>query len=198
MPLWRVQTSFTGAGVVGGGLSTMYFDGAGLALDAHSAVAAFWTACAPIVQSDLVGAVTSEVALIDETDGSLLLIEAAPLTAIDFTGTGEVAALATQGLMRWRTSTIIDGREIRGRTFIPAVPEAFSVAGRPNASYITTLNGAAQGLGDDPDSVLVVWRRPREADPEADPPVTARPGNFGIVTAVSAWTEFAVLRSRRD
>lgn len=196
--MWRVQTQLSGPAIVGGGISTMFFDGAGLAVDAHSAVASFWQAIPTLVMGDNAGSVLGEIALVRETDGQILQIESAPPVAIDFTGTGEVSSLATQGLIRWRTSAFVDGREIRGRTFIPGPPEAFNVGGRPNASYMTALNDAAAALGDDPNSTLVVWRRPRPEQDPPDPEKPARVGTFAVVTAVSAWQEWATLRSRRD
>jgi hypothetical protein len=95
-------------------------------------------------------------------------------------------AFATQGLIRWRTGVFIAGRELRGRTFIPGATESRSANGRPDSTYITTAETAAQDLLDNAalGAALVVYS------------VTHR--QVELVQSRSVWGQWAVLRSRRD
>jgi hypothetical protein len=103
---------------------------------------------------------------------------------------------ATQGLVRWSTSSFAFGRRVQGRTFIPALLESAST-GVPSAGLNTTANSAISGLlAAVPD--LVIYSRPVESDPSHVPPITSRPGGIGLVTGGTLINKFAVLRSRRD
>jgi hypothetical protein len=94
---------------------------------------------------------------------------------------------------------VVGGRRLRGRTFVPAPVEGASITnGIPSAAYRTALQNAADNMIGDPDVDLVIWSRPRAADPEAVPPVAARAGSHAIVGSATTWAKWAVLRSRRD
>lgn len=102
------------------------------------------------------------------------------------TGTGATAADATQIVNRWRTVTIINGRFLRGRTFIPGVSAGNEVGGNLSSAALTLLQGAANtfiasGAG------LIVWHRPGPGGP----------GSHDAVSTADVWTEFGVLRRRR-
>lgn len=96
------------------------------------------------------------------------------------------------GLIRWRTGVYSDGREIRGRTFVAGLGDVSDPEGNVVAGAVTIMQNAADALlavGD-----LGVWRRPR---PDTSP-LGPRPGQFALVTGRSVWSEFALLRTRRD
>lgn len=107
------------------------------------------------------------------------------------TGTGDSLPRQTQGLIRWATSTVIDGRRLRGRLFVPAPNEASNGAtGLPSSAYITALTtaGATVFTAGATASAPVVWHRPR-------------PGSVGahaLITSASGGTAWSVLRSRRS
>jgi hypothetical protein len=89
---------------------------------------------------------------------------------------------ATQGLLRMHTGVFSNGRELRGRLFIPGVCEAQNNFGAPTVSYAGLVLGAANTLIGN--GTWVVWSR-KNIQTE-------------LVTSASVWTAFASLRSRRD
>jgi hypothetical protein len=101
----------------------------------------------------------------------------------------------------WLTPDILDGRRIKGRTFIVPIGSGFfqtdgSLTGAgitaiatPAAAYVAALAGNG-----------VIWHRPRAAR-AADgsrPAVTARAGGHGIVNGSVVADKVAILKSRRD
>lgn len=185
----RVRTGITG--VIGGPyLNTMYSINTATTLDAQNfsdAVGAFWTAVSSAVSADASWATEAEVAVMDETTGNISQI----LTVTPTTGAGVAAgnllSPATQGLVRWRTGQFIGGREIRGRTFIPAATVGSNSDGVPSAAYQTDLQGAADALNA-ANVAFAIWHRPS-------------PASAGVaheVISQSVWNKWAVLRSRRD
>lgn len=198
MPL-EVITTFTGpAGTPW--LSAMYFAGSAQA-DADAAVAAvgaFWGAVDAGMSSTVSWATNPDVQHIDEADGELVATFSTTPQTGSGASAGDMLPSAAQALVRWRTAGIVNGRTVRGRTNVPGVTEAFSAAGRPISAYLTTLNAAAAALVADP-AIFVIWSRPHTQDFDESPtsPPT-RPGSNHTVTSGSAWSEFAVQRSRRD
>jgi hypothetical protein len=174
-------------------VSTMYFDST--ATDpptAASAVSDFWDALAPLLGTALAYQVEGTCEFIQDTTGNLV--------GSDTTGTfaaengsagGNLLPYATQGLIRWGTGAIVNGRVLKGRTFIPGLTEDANTAGYPLAATVTAINvaagdfiAAAAGFG--------VWSRPVATGPHT------RAGAFHNAYTWSTWGQFAVLRSRRD
>lgn len=89
----------------------------------------------------------------------------------------------TQILVRWRTGFYAGGREIRGRTFIPALADTVNLEGNVSTTTATALTTALNTWILTAPNPLI-WSR-----------VT---GQTAAVINASIWTEFAVLRSRRD
>lgn len=183
----RVTTAITG-GPGGSQWSTHYFGGStsGEAVVAAQAVRNFWAELANVLRIGHTFNPVDDVDLVDPATG--LITGVFPTTTAVVNGTAADTALpwATQGLIRWRTGDYVNGREIRGRTFIPGFTEAAQVSGSPDATTITKINGAgdillaaASGAGD-----LVVYSPTHRVASE--------------VTSRSAWSEWAVLRSRRS
>jgi hypothetical protein len=99
---------------------------------------------------------------------------------------GECVADATQVLIRWSTGTIIGGRFLIGRTFIPGLSTAQLVNGNTSNILRSTWDGhtatfvaAANGFG--------VWHRP----------VSGAGGQMQGAASGVTQTELAVLRRRR-
>nr|CRY94864.1 hypothetical protein [uncultured prokaryote] len=90
---------------------------------------------------------------------------------------------AAMALIRWRTGVFTSGRELRGRTFIPGLTDtAVDATGNLATAAAGTLQSAADTLVSTSD--FAVWGS-----------TTAQ---AATVTSASVWSEFAVLRSRRD
>lgn len=101
-------------------------------------------------------------------------------------GTGDAAQVpqSTMLLIRWRTGAYTNGREIRGRTFIPGLEaSANDGSGAPTAAVITGIGALATTLAAATPS-LVVYSPTRSA--------------IATVASASVWSEWAVMRSRRE
>lgn len=100
---------------------------------------------------------------------------------------GDCVPDAAQMLLRWNASAIVNGRFLRGRTFIPGWSNTFVTDGNVNVAtrtavqtLINTFIAANVGFG--------VWHRP----------VASAGGLLSDVASGSSWTDFAVLRRRRN
>jgi hypothetical protein len=96
----------------------------------------------------------------------------------------------TQGLVRIGTNTVVNGRRLRGRLFIPGPGEGDNdTGGTPSSGYTTAVTSAFAGLltVGATTSLPVVWHRPG-------------PGGAGassLWTSVTTAPTWSVLRSRR-
>lgn len=98
----------------------------------------------------------------------------------------------TQGLLQLSTSSVISGRRVRGRLYLPGMVESSNdTSGNPSSGLITDVAGAAAGEllpAGATTSSLVVWHRP----------TNGAGGAHAAVTGVSCSPTWAVLRSRRS
>lgn len=188
MPVYQVRVGFTG--ITGTPyLNTLYFDAAGgTAQQAVDAAATFWGAVDAQLHQDLSWATESEVQVLNEATGALTDAQSTTVTSGGGALTGDVLPTANQALIAWRTATIVNGKRLQGRVFIPGVPEVNAVAGILASVPFTAFANAADALIADISSTLVVWHRP----------VLGTGGSIGPVTAALVRQPFAVLRSRRD
>lgn len=183
----RVRTVWTG--VPGTPWYTnMYFltdDTDGAASDQVSAVDQFWTDLSGNIHADADWVVQGEVIQIDETSGAITGARTVPSVPGSGVASGDLLPRATQGLVQWRTTTVVNGRFVRGHTFIPGLVESLNVAGGvPAAAFVTIMQNAGESLIDNVTLPLVIWSKSG--------------GTHGEVTAAAAWSEWASLRSRRD
>lgn len=182
--LYRVQTVFTG--VAGAPYyNTLHFlASAGSASQAAADAAGFWGVVDAYISSGCTWDLDTDVEVIDDVTGNIQNV--VQVTAASGTGGSSADMLppATQALIRWRTGSFIGGREIRGKTFVPAMTETNSTSGQPVSAMLTGIDNAALALYGSPNSQLVVYSR--------------KNGQYASVTAASTWAQFAVLRSRRD
>jgi hypothetical protein len=170
-------------------LSVMHWDGTDQtdANGAIAAVAAFWTELEPQMSNDANWTTLEDVEVINTATGELTGV----LSVNDINGAGtettDRLSPATQALVRWRTGTIVNGRELRGRTFVPALTEAGLLDGQPSAGLASAVGSAVNEIlgGATP---LAIWHRPNDESV----------GSLAQVQTGSLWSLFAVLRSRRD
>lgn len=182
----RIRTVLTGT-TGGPFLSTMYFGGADdqtAANNANAAVGAFWGSVDNFLGNSLSWSTAAEVVKMSTSGVVSATFAVTPISGAGG-ATGVYMAPASQGLVRWRTGSYIGGREVRGRTFIPAVTQANSTsAGGPGTTFVTGVNTAAATLISDPNSELIVWSK--------------RWSSTATALTGSMWGSYAVLRSRRD
>lgn len=109
--------------------------------------------------------------------------------------TGSAYSPATGAYVRWSTSTVLDGRLVRGRTFlVPIASGAYGADGKLTSSSIAGIQTGATQLVTSAAGKLVVWHRPKF---DASGAMT-RPGGQAAVTGATVPTKVGVLRSRRD
>lgn len=180
----RTRTEMTGA-LGGPYLNTFFFDGdtqgeADLAADAaHD----FWDTLKAWMVDGITIRVEPEVVEIDIATGNPLSTFLTTQDPVTTTSGSAEAPIATQGLISWRTGYYTGARELRGRTFIPAVPQSSLGDGVPSAGYLAALTSAKTGM-------------------------LAHSADFGIYSHVhhvfasaisgTPWSSWATLRSRRD
>lgn len=182
--MFRIRTIFSG--VTGSPwVSTAFFnDTVGTPQDCVDAVGTFWAAVDALMDSSVTWLTNADVETVDQTNGQVTAVTST--TPASGAGGGGALSLpiAAQGLVRWRTGDYINGREIRGRWFIPGLSTTSNTDGVVTPASVTVIQNAATALIADPDTILNIWSRANN---------TAR-----AVTSGSAWNQFAVLRSRRD
>jgi hypothetical protein len=170
------------------------------AQNAVTNTANFWSACAAFFPTTVSITVDPLVKVVEDTDGELVDVitvgTAPPGVSGTLSGQGPSPAGAC---INWATTTIHGSRRIRGRTFlVPIAALHFGSAGSIGGSAQAGFQAAASGLRTATGPTLGIWSRPRDADPTATPPVTARTGLIGPVTGNSVPSKAVVLRSRRD
>lgn len=184
--MFRVRTQFTGSRPGVPYLSTLYF-GTSLYVvdDAVTATLDFWTAIKGQFTNGLTAEVLAEVAVISDVDGSLQSVEFATTAgSIGGDNSNEPLPPATQGLVRIGTNDVVGGRILKGHIFIPGATEANSSSGVPSSEFISVVGGAMNDLIDDVGSELRIWSRTH--------------GASALATGATVWSQWAVLRSRRD
>lgn len=144
----------------------------------------FWNNILQHMSDDLAGTVEGEVPIIDEVTGDIIAVQNGNPQTFQGVSTDDVLPPATQGLARWTTGQYRNGRQVRGRTFIPGLTDPVSEFGRPRPAFITDLQASIDFVVDNPTVTHVVWSKSN--------------GVALATTAGSVWSEFASLRSRRD
>lgn len=197
-PIHRVRTTWTG--MTGGpGVSTMYCTDIS---PFRTALAAFWLNVYDYIPATTLLTVEATGDIIDGTSGELtgawtdgtphLLPGAAPNAGY---------SAASGAVVNWLTNTILDGKRLRGKTFmVPLAANAYGLDGTLLDAVVTDLRQGAATFVTAVANNFVVWRPNRVAsDGDAThPPVTERAGGFGPVVLSTIPDKAAVLRSRRD
>ena len=168
--------------------SNLYFS-APLVADvtpALDAVESFWDSVLQFSTTDLSVNIEGEVAAIDPVTGEATKYYPGTDRQVAGKNSGSTLPPATQGLIRLRTATVVGGRRVLGKFFVPALTSAAGTQ-VPNATTRGSWQIAADGLVAESqlaDVPLVVWSRKNGIEAE--------------VTDTSSWSQYAVLRSRRD
>jgi hypothetical protein len=194
--LFRHRTVLTG-GAIGQGVATMYF------LDMSTAVPSvkdFWTALAPAMPVGISIQVESAGDVIEDTTGEIIDAWTRPSVSALGTSGGSNYSAPSGAVVRWNTATILDGRRLRGRTFVvPLASGGYDTDGTIGGTTLSPILIAAEALVTSQSSSFVIWHRPFAGAP-AVPPRPARPahdGGNGLVTNALVPDRVAILRSRR-
>lgn len=181
--LGRTQTVLTG--VAGAPYySNLYWDTGYSAAEAVEHTAELWEILDNRIVNEVAWEVSGIVEYFDDSDG--IIIGAVVTDAVVGAGEagGEMLPSSTQVLVKWRTGVYSGGREIRGRTFVPALDVFMNDEG--------SVEAVARGdLSDE----LATWLGGLAFPPR----IWSRThGDSAVVAAAEVWEQFAVLRSRRD
>lgn len=148
------------------GVTTFYQDPA-IAQPNAAAVRSFFNTLAPLLPAGLTITVPSTGDIIEENTGALSgswSVTPAP-TVVTGTGTGNYAGNAG-GVVHWLTTTVVNGRRVRGRSFIvPLIGSAFFTDGSLATATIGTMSTAASTMLAATADHFVVWHRPRPGIP---------------------------------
>nr|CRY97325.1 hypothetical protein [uncultured prokaryote] len=195
----RIRTNLTGTAVVGGGVSDFYFGGDSVAdpQAAVDAVAAAWDVFT-VQTKGWVASWDTAQAVIDAATGiQQLFTTVTPPANVAAAGAGDMVANATQALVKYQTAGVVAGRSVRGKTFIPGQQVNNIVNGKVSAGFMARGPDFVDALmAAAPDAVFGIYSRPfTPGVGDTRPP---RSGSFHEVIGGTLWSQFAVLRSRRD
>ena len=182
----------------GPGVATMYFLDVATAIES---VSRFWSSLTAILPNTVHITPERSGDTIEDTTGALT---GSWLGGVVSTSVGQnpgAYSAPSGAVVTWRTSTVLDRKRVRGRTFVvPLAAGAYQDDGTLGAGAIGTIQAAATQLILEQSNSFVVWHRPF-AGRAAVGTIPARPahlGGHGLITASSVPDRAAVLRSRRD
>lgn len=183
--VYRVRLQWTGAPVNGPSVSTFFFDDTGgTAQAASDHVAAFAADLDNGLADTLSWRTEPEVDTLDTATGVLTAVTSVTPAGGTGVNTAEPLPPATQGLIRWTTGQIVQGRALKGHTFIPGFCENQQTNGAPSAAVISQFEGFAEDFEDLASPQMVIWSRTH--------------GVAAPALGSSMWEKWAILRSRRD
>lgn len=180
--------AWTGAQVKGAAVNVLYFDGGDMT-GVASAVRAAYAAAAGGIPTGVSVQVPSSGDVIDEATGMLTgAWTDATVTPVD--GGGAATAAAGVGLCStWSTDGVVNGRRIRGRTFlVPLSTAVYDNDGTLTPAGIAAGTGFATGMLAVPG--FCIWHRPSALNPAT--------GTRAIVNGFRVRDRAAFLSSRRD
>lgn len=125
-----------------------------------------------------------DVPTIDSVTGDIQYSAVSPLDPVTGVNTDDPLPPATQILVRMGTGQYQNGRELRGRWFVPYIGRNLVTNGQLDPLTVTSINNFVSPLIIGSSNTWCVWSR--------------KTGAVAAVESVSTWNQFAVLRSRRD
>ena len=145
------------------GVSTFYTDTTVDISVATDAFRAFFNGIAALLPSALTVQVPAVGDIISDADGSITGAWSDGTPVLVVTGTGAGAYAGNAGaVVHWLTTGVVNGRRVRGRTFIvPIIGASYESNGSLAAATLTTLNNAATALDTALGSSMLIWHRPK-------------------------------------
>lgn len=186
--LYEIKTFWTAENSPGGE-SIMYFrDGTATVENLRFRLEEMYSACATRFDNQTTWTIAQSGNVVDEETGTLVDEWA---NAVDFSGAGSSSGQPVpnqaQLLIRWNPQAIVNGRRLKGRTYIPGLSSLTMDAGQVIAGAVTDFQTAAQDFLDEVNGQFVVWHRP----------TGGTGGRAESAVTASVWNEFAVQRRRR-
>jgi hypothetical protein len=188
--MFRLRVLWGGSGVVGGGVSTFFFDSGATASAITPAINTFFTAIKGNVPNTVTWTIPNGGDLITEDTGILTgAWTSGGAYTIVATGTNQWAS-GVGGRINWHTGSVINHRRVRGSTFIaPLSNNLFDTDGTLNNTMVTAVNTACANLVATTGVLLGVWHRPH--------PKGSSNGALALVTSGTMPDQVSWLRTRR-
>jgi hypothetical protein len=144
------------------GVSTFYMNTAAPPQATIDAIRAFFNALVTLLPLGLTITVPNSGDGIDDTNGSIVGSWSAATPPAVVSGTSAAAYAGNAGsVVHWLTTTVVNNRRVRGRTFlVPLTSAAFQNDGSIATAALTTIQTAAAGLITTAADDLMVWHRP--------------------------------------
>lgn len=138
----------------------------------HDAVAAFFDAIVTLIPSDIDVTVDPIYQALADTTGDITTEDTVATPAAATNG-GYVSLYAAQVgvLVEWTTATFIDGRRLRGRTYLVPLGNSQDSNGTLPTGTVNTVQGAADTLAADA-AGFAVWHRPKGAEAGSASPMS--------------------------
>ncbi len=198
MPLSRVSVAWQGwPGAPG--VSQMYYGTSAGNLPTQNnidAIRTFFNALVAYLPSGLTITVPKTGDQINQSDGKIVGTWDVPTQPAVVTGTATGNYAGNAGaVIHWLTPTVVNGRRVRGRTFIvPLAAVAFDAQGSLGTTFQTALQAAGTALVGQADGAPSVWARPftHKTDPSKN-----RVGSLAQVTSIRVPDLAVSQRSRR-
>lgn len=185
----RMAVAWSGPMVTGTAVNILHFDGSTDAAPPVAAVKTAFQAISGTLPSGCTVTIPSSGDTFEDSTGELISV---------WTGSGGGAVVGNGGsnivagagaTLGWVTGGIVNGRKVRGRTFIvPLANVAYDADGTLASGHLTVLQNLAAALM--ATTKLVVWHRPTT--------VGGSDGDSFFVTAYKVRDKVAFLSSRRD
>lgn len=194
--LQRVQVAMSGSPVVGPGVMTFYGIEGGGAMT--PAIKSFITTLASAVPTGVTFIVPNSGDVIESTTGVIDSVwnEVNGGTVSSTNTTGYVLGMGAR--LEWKTSAVVAGHHLRGRTFlVPLGKGCFDANGRVDPGLASSMTTAATTLYGAISGGLQIWSRPKPARQGKHGTLPAQVGANGTVVSVTCPTTPTSLRSRR-
>ena len=184
--LARVRTVWSGTGVVGPGVTTLYFTESGSGFAANAAQ--IWVSLAAMFPNTITWTTPNTGDLIDVATGALTgtWTDGSTVTTVGTSVSQYAAGVGAR--IKWHTGGIRNGRRVTGSTFcVPLDGNKYDAQGTIGAAHVATITSTATSVVTAAGNELVVWSRP----------LPGNPGQASVVTAASCPDQVAWLRTRR-
>jgi hypothetical protein len=185
MPVRKIPVSWT-TGIGGVGVSIFYSIDS---VDVTAELGTFFNAIKSFFPTAVTWSIPSSGDVL-QTDNGKITGGWSGGTAASIGGSGATAYVGGTGaFIRWGTSGVVDGRRVKGRTFLcPLIVSQFDASGTILDATVTSLNTAATTLAGS--GKLMIYSRPTELAPLS--------GQLSLVTSGQCADKVTSLRTRRS
>lgn len=145
------------------GVSTFYAEAGADVSTVTDALRAFFNSLATLIPLSLTIQVPSNGDIISDANGAITgaWSDGTPVTVVTCSGAGAYAGNAG-AVVHWLTTGVVNGRRVRGRTFlVPLIGSAYESNGSIATAALATINGAAATLVAAIGTNMLIWHRPK-------------------------------------